>query len=242
MAFRFKWVPFAATVLLVALGVSLGQWQDRRAAEKSAAEARLQAGQAGAPLLLGAAAVPAAEAAKLEYRRVRVTGQFVAGWPLYLDNRPSAKGVGFHLLMPFRIDGSDQHVLVARGWLPRNMAVREQLPPYATPSGTVTLEGVARLHPGRVMQLGTAPPLKPGAIVQNAGVAEVAAASGLRMQPFIIEQTAPAGAQDSGLSHDWPAPASGVDKHRGYAFQWYALAAMAALFFVVTGFRRGKQN
>jgi hypothetical protein len=33
MAFRFKWVPFAATVLLVALGVSLGQWQERRAAE-----------------------------------------------------------------------------------------------------------------------------------------------------------------------------------------------------------------
>eukprot|EP01032_Pedospumella_encystans_P022491 gene22491-25485_t len=56
-----------------------------------------------------------------------------------------------------------------------------------------------------------------------AGVAEVAAASGLRMQPFIIEQTAPAGAGDSGLSHDWPAPATGVDKHRGYAFQWYAL-------------------
>lgn len=239
MAFRFKWVPFAATVLLVALGVSLGQWQDRRAAEKSAAEARLQAGLAGEPLVLGAATVPAAEA---EFRRVRVTGEFVADWPLYLDNRPSARGVGFYLLMPFHIAGTDRHVLVARGWLPRNMAVREQLPPYGTPSGTVTLEGVARLNPGHVMQLGTAPPLKPGAIVQNASVDGVAAAAGLRLQPFIIEQSAPAGAQDSGLSHDWPAPASGVDKHRGYAFQWYALAAMAALFFVVTGFRRGKQN
>jgi cytochrome oxidase assembly protein ShyY1 len=90
------------------------------------------------------------------------------------------------------------------------------------------------------MQLGATPALKPGAIVQNAGVAEVAGASGLAMQPFIIEQTAPAGAEDSGLVHDWPAPDLGVDKHRGYAFQWYALAVMAVLFFVVTGYRRGK--
>jgi surfeit locus 1 family protein len=27
--------------------------------------------------------------------------------------------------------------------------------------------------------------------------------------------------------------------HRGYAFQWYALALMALLFFIVTGFRNG---
>lgn len=239
MAFRFKWVPFAATVLLVALGVSLGQWQDRRAAEKTATEARLQAGGAAAPLLLGAAAVPAAEA---EFRRVRVTGEFVAGWPLYLENRPYKNGTGFYLLMPFRIAGSEQHVLVARGWLPRNMAQREQIAPYGTPPGTVTLEGVVRRNPGHVYQLGSAPALKPHAIVQNAGVEEVAAASGLRMQPFIIEQTAPAGAGDTGLVQDWPAPATGVDKHRGYAFQWYALAVMAALFFVVTGFRRGNNR
>jgi len=32
-----------------------------------------------------------------------------------------------------------------------------------------------------------------------------------------------------------------VEKHRGYAFQWYALAAMAFIFFVVTGIRRGKK-
>ena len=237
MAFRFKWIPFMVTLLLVALGVSLAQWQTRRAADKTALEMRLNAGNAAAPLALGAAPVAAAEA---EFRRVRVSGQFVAGWPLYLDNRPYQGRAGFYLLMPFRIAGSDQHVLVARGWLPRNMAVREQLPPYGTPAGTVTLEGVARQGPGHVLQLGAMPALKPQAIVQNASVAEVAAASGLTMQPFIFEQTAPAGAEDSGLVHDWPAPDLGVDKHRGYAFQWYALAVMAVLFFVVTGYRRGK--
>lgn len=235
--FRFKLVPFIATVLLVALGISLGQWQDRRAEYKMAQELRLQAGRTGAPLAIGAQPL---SASLVEFRRVRMTGEFVPDWPIYLDNRPYQGRAGFYLLMPFKIAGTDMHVLVARGWLPRNTKDRNQLPGYRTPSGTVTVEGGARLGPGQVMQLGTPPALQRHAIVQNATVQEVASASGLRMQPFIVEQTVPAGPEDQGVVHDWPAPSTGVDKHKGYAFQWYGLALMALLFFVVTGFRRGK--
>lgn len=236
-AFRFKLVPFIATVLVVILGVSLGQWQDRRAAYKMAQELRYQAGSTGAPLEVGAQPI---SASLVEFRRVRMRGQFVADWPIYLDNRPYQGRAGFYLLMPFKIAGSDMAVLVARGWLPRDLADRSKLPDYGTPSGMVTVEGVARLGPGQVMQLGTPPPLQRQAIVQNATVQEMASASGLRMQPFIVEQSMPAGLDDTGIVHEWPAPSLGVDKHKGYAFQWYGLALMAVIFFVVTGFRRGK--
>jgi cytochrome oxidase assembly protein ShyY1 len=236
-AFRFKLIPLIATVLVVILGVSLGQWQDRRAAYKMAQELRYQAGSTGAPLEIGAQPISASLA---EFRRVRMRGQFVTDWPIYLDNRPYQGRAGFYLLMPFKIAGTDMHVLVARGWLPRDASDRNKLPVYGTPAGTVTVEGVARLGPGQVMQLGTPPPLQRQAIVQNATVQEMASASGLRMQPFIVEQTMPAGPDDTGIVHDWPAPSLGVDKHRGYAFQWYGLALMAVIFFVVTGFRRGK--
>lgn len=235
IGFRFSWIAFVATLLLVALGVSLGQWQDRRAAEKTERAAKLAAGNAAAPLALGPR--PLAPQA-VEFRRVAVRGRFVPGWALYLDNRPYQGRAGFYLMMPFQIDGSDMHVLVARGWLPRNMAERERLPAYATPQGTVTIEGVARLSAGHVMQLGTAAPLRPNAIVQNLAPGELAEASGLRLQPFVLEQTGAAAPGDP-LVRDWPAPALGVEKHRGYAFQWYALALMALLFFVLTGFRRG---
>ena len=238
--FRFKLIPFLATVTVVALGIALGNWQLRRAAEKTALEDRLAAGNAAAPLVLGAAPL---DPAQVEFRRVSVSGEFVRDWPLYLDNRPYQNRVGFYLLMPFKIAGTGMHVLVERGWLPRNAAQRDQLPPYATPTGTVTLQGIARVNAGHVMQLGTAPALQARAIVQNADPAQVAAASGLALQPFVIEQTAPArpGGDDSAMVRDWPAPSLGVDKHRGYAFQWYALAGTALTFFVVNGFRRGKQ-
>lgn len=241
MAFRFKLIPFVATVLVVALGIQLGHWQTRRAEQKIAVQAQLAQGAEAVPVTLDGAPLAADAVA---WRRVTVRGEFVRHWPVYLDNRPYQGRAGFYLLMPFKISDSNMHVLVARGWLPRDPAVRERLPAYATPEGTVTLQGVARLNAGHVMQLGTAAPLTPNAIVQNADPLQLAKDSGLTMQPFVLEQTAPAqpAGEDAQIVRDWPAPALGVEKHQGYAFQWYALSAMAVIFFVANGFRRGKTN
>jgi surfeit locus 1 family protein len=110
----------------------------------------------------------------------------------------------------------------------------------------VTIEGRVKASAGHVMELGTPAPLTPGAIVQNVEVAQFAQASGLRLQPFFVEQLAApeSGTRepDDALVRDWPAPSLDIDKHRGYAFQWYALAAMAGLFFVITGFRSGTKQ
>jgi surfeit locus 1 family protein len=235
LAFRFRVIPFVATVALVVLGIVLGNWQTRRAEEKLGIAAKL-AERAGAPaVVLGGRPM-----ADIEYRRVRVTGEWVANWPLFLDNRPLNGKAGFILAMPFKIAGSKEHVLVLRGWLPRDAREYGKLPNFATPGGTVSIEGVATLSAGHVMQLGGAAPIKPGALVPNLSTGDVAQASGLTMQPFFVQQTG--AGQGEGLVREWPAPDVGVDKHRGYAFQWYALAAMAALFFVITGFRSGRKQ
>jgi surfeit locus 1 family protein len=250
LAFRFRTIPFVATVLLVALGIALGNWQTRRAEEKLAMAARMAERLAADPVVLGSAGMlveedrlgTSANPAKLaDYQRVLVMGQWVRQWPLFLDNRPQAGKAGFYLAMPFKIAGSDMYVLVLRGWLPHDARDYTRLPDFETPAGTVTIEGAAMASAGKVMQLGTPGALKPGAIVQNLTVEQVALASGLRLQPFFLQQTGPA-QPGEGLVRDWPAPAAGVDKHRGYAFQWYALAAMAALFFVMTGFRSGRKQ
>ncbi len=235
--FRFRTIPFVATVLLVALGIALGNWQERRAAQKTALQARLDQRGAQAPLVLGPAPAPLES---IEYRRVTVNGAFVAGWPVFLDNRPQQGRAGFYLVMPFKIAGSDTSVLVARGWLPRE-AEHDRLPRYDTPAGPTTIEGIVTASPGHVMQLGTPAPLKPNAIVQNVDVAGFARDSGLKLLPFFVEQTGPR-RPGEGLVRDWPAPSTGIDRHKGYALQWYALAAMAFLFFVLTGFRSGTKH
>ncbi|MGO4479175.1 SURF1 family protein [Massilia sp. 2TAF26] len=238
LRFHFRTVPFLATLVLVVLGIVLGNWQTRRAAEKTVLQTRLEQGMAAPPLRLDGGAV---DPATLEFHRVIVTGEFVPNWPVFLDNRPQDGRSGFVLLMPFKIAGSSKSVLVARGWLPRNTAEHDKLPPYTTPAGQVTLEGRAVRQLARVMQLGTAAPLAPNAIVQNTDPADVARASGLDLLPVVVEQTGP-GTPGDGLTRNWPMPSLDIDRHKGYAVQWYALAAMAFLFFVITGFRRGTKQ
>ena len=238
--FQFRLIPFIAALIVALLGIALGNWQQGRAAQKLAVQEKLATLATEVPLPLGAALTPASG---LEYRRVSVTGEFVAAWPLFLANRPMAGRPGYYLVMPFKIAGSNTHVLVMRGWLPR-AAEYGKLPAFGTPAGATTIDGIVVASAGHVMDLGDAAPLAPGAIVQNIDLTQAAKASGLVLQPFFVQQTGPdePGEVDDMLLRVWPSPSSGIDKHRGYAFQWYALAAMAILFFVITGFRSGSRQ
>jgi len=233
MPFRFRWIPFMAALLVMVVGILLGNWQTRRAAEKIAIENAIVERSVQAALNLNK---PFSQN-DIEYRRISAEGSFVANWPIYLDNRPYQGKAGFTLLMPLRLSNSDSVVLVARGWFPRDAAERTKLPVITVPAAPVRIEGIARRSAGHVLQLGQATTLQPGAIVQNLEPAEFARVSKLPLQNFIIEQSSDTG---DGLVRDWPRPSGGVDKHRGYAFQWYALAATALVFFLVTGFRRAR--
>lgn len=238
-AFRFRPIAFAAALVVAIIGILLGNWQQGRAAYKTELQARQQALAALAPL----DTIPAdATGPELEFRSVRLHGEFVPAWPVFLANRPMGTQSGFYLAMPFKIAGSDTHVLVLRGWLPRPAGAEYgTLPAFATPAGPLMLKGRVVLTAGKVMDLGEGPPLAPGALVQNLTPEALALASGLKMLPFLVQQTQAAGRRDA-LARDWPVPEAGIDKHRGYAFQWYALAALALLFYVITGFRRGSRT
>ena len=232
MSFTFRFIPFLAAIVVALIALSLGNWQSRRAEEKQrlASEQTLQA--ALPPLdmqLLNEGKAPA------YFRSVQMTGSFIAQWPIYLDNRPYQGKAGFYLLMPFKLKDSEKTLLVMRGWLPRDAQNRVQLPIIPTPEGELQLEGKVRESVGHVMQLGSEPVLQSGVIRQNFEVTELSKASGLKLENFIIEQTSDA---KDGLIRDWPQPSLGIEKHRGYAFQWYGLAVTALLFFIATGIKR----
>ena len=234
ISFRFRLIPFIASLLLVSLGIALAQWQTHRAEEKEGIALQM-AERLHLPAQLLSAKLGATDLQA--FRKLKLQGQFVPAWPLYLDNRPLQGKAGLYVLMPFKLAGSGKYVLVARGWQQRDMRDRLHVSTTPAPAGEVELEGIIRDKLDRVMQLGQAEALKPGSLLQNLDVDLLAKQTGWDFYPFVLEQTSPLA---DGLSRDWPLPSAGADKHRGYAFQWYALALMAFLFFVVTGFRRGK--
>ncbi|MBG7620767.1 SURF1 family protein [Herbaspirillum sp. AP02] len=234
--FRFRLIPFCATLVVAAAGIALGQWQSQRAAEKAALQQRMQARASETPLL----ALPADPVANdMEFRHIKLRGEFIRQWTLYLENRPYNGAVGFHVLTLFKPEGSPQAVVVARGWAPRDAADRTRVPQVAPPVGVTEVEGVLRHDAGHVLQLGQADAPRPQAILQNLDIPALAQASGMALSSLVIEQGGQGG---DTLVRDWPAPSLGIDRHRGYAVQWYALAAMAILFFIVTGYKRGRHD
>jgi len=235
MHFRLRWVPLMATVVVGVIGISLGNWQMRRAEEKRLLQQEMMDRAGFDPLR--ASAVKPGELPDA-FRRVTAEGQFVGTWAVYLDNRPLRGQSGFYLLMPLKLVDSPQSVLVLRGWFPRDARDPTRLPEIPIPSSPVSIEGRVRHAAGKLMQLGEPGALRPGAIVQNAEVADFNRASELPLHTFIIEQTNDTG---DGLVRDWPLPSTGIETHYGYAFQWYALSAAALIFFLVTGFRRASK-
>jgi surfeit locus 1 family protein len=211
-----------------ALFVALGNWQSRRAEEKLAAQARLDALAAAAPVPL-----PATPIAPSGYagRRVTVRGVYEPKHAVLIDNRIHRGAAGYHVVMPLRIDGGGTYVLVNRGWVAAGPR-RDVLPGFVTPPGTQSIEGVVVVPTGRIYEL--APDTTRGPVRQNLVVERIAAESGLPLQPLVVLQTSDAG---DGLVRAWERTDSGVNTHRAYALQWYALALLTLIVYVVLGFR-----
>jgi surfeit locus 1 family protein len=135
---------------------------------------------------------------------------------------------GFFVITPLQLGDGDA-VLVLRGWLPRHAQSREQMAPMDTPAGTARVEGRIALALPRLYEFDAA---ASGPIRQNLDLAAYARETGLALRPLVVVQLDEPAAPADGLLRQWPAPASDVPKHHGYAVQWFALSALVTLLYV----------
>lgn len=230
---RSRLWPALAAVVGIAVTLALGDWQLGRAAEKRALKARLEAQAAQPPIHISAARL---DAAHVEHRRVVARGVFDPRYAVYIDNRVHRGVPGYHVVMPLRIEGSDRHVLVNRGWIARRLE-RTELPEVRTPPDRVSVAGVAILPSQRTLELSGK--VVEGRIWQNLTIERYRTAVPIDIQPFVIRQDS---ALEDGLVREWVAADFGIDKHYGYAFQWFALAATIFVFYALTQLRRKRTS
>ena len=228
LGLRF-WLITLAAVVAMAATASLGRWQLSRAAQKQALAAAIAEQGRLAPLqaadLLESSGPPPL------HRRVLLRGRWQPEATVFLDNRQMQGRVGFFVFTPLRLAGGDAAVLVQRGWAPRDFQDRARLPDVATPQGEVVVEGRIAGPPARLYEF--APPGEgegSSRIRQNLDLAAYGAETGLPLLPLTAVQTDAAGGD--GLRRDWTPIDSGVDKHYGYAFQWFGLCGLVAILYV----------
>ena len=218
-----------ATLVGVAATANLGAWQLRRAAQKIALETALDA-RAVLPAIGTADLVATGALAEPQrYRLVRLRGRWVAGQTVFLDNRQMESRVGFYVVTPLRLDGRSDAVLVQRGWVPRDLLDRALLPAVPTPDGEVEVTGLIAPPPSRLYEFASA---ATGAIRQNLDLPSFAVESGLTLVPLSVQQRDSTATRGDGLLRRWSRPALDVQKHYGYAFQWFALCALMTGLYV----------
>lgn len=222
-------VVFVAALAAALLTARLGVWQLSRASQKEALQAALDSRGSAPPLVQAQLAVEPMMAGEQHFRRITLRGRWAGDHTVFLDNRPMAGRAGFYVLTPLLLgDGADA-VMVQRGWVPRDAADRTRVPVVVSPGGEVTVEGRIAPPPSRLYALGAE---TGGTIRQNLDLDGFSRETGLRLRPLSVQMTDVAGAPPDGLLREWPAPAFGVHKHYGYAFQWFALAALITGLYV----------
>ncbi|MDP9043708.1 MAG: SURF1 family protein [Pseudomonadota bacterium] len=222
-------IAIATGLGILATG-NLGAWQLRRAAQKMALQAEIDA-RARMPAVGTAELASAPAAVDLQrYRPTRLRGRWAPAHNVFLENRQTTAGrVGFYLLTPFLLEGRADAVVVQRGWVPRDLRDRTLLPPVATASGTVEIEGRIAPPPARLYEFASS---TGGTIRQNLDLDRYAAETGLPLLPLSIQQSDSAATRGDGLVRDWPRPAVDVQRNHGYAFQWFAMAVLMAGLYV----------
>ena len=116
--------------------------------------------------------------------------------------------------------------MIQRGWVARNFLDRTKVNPVMTPAGTVELLGRIAPPPAKLYELGLT---EKTVLRQNIDLAAFSAEAGLPLLSVSVQQL---GAASEGLLREWPQVASGVEKHYGYAFQWFALGALISILYV----------
>jgi surfeit locus 1 family protein len=234
--FQIRLIPTLAMLLGLAMFIYLGLWQagkgDRLAWELAQ---RAQRSQLGPAVVTG----ELLDAQAAQDAAFTVVGTYEAQHQIFLDNRQENDQPGVHVITPLKIDGSETRILVNRGWVGWTQG-RAVLPVVATPVGRVQVTGLANVPSTKKFFLMPDHPEAQAKLWSRVDLPRFEQLIGHRLQPVVLQQTG-GDAPDTLVRH-WAPPEDRVGMHRGYAFQWFGMAAALLLFYLFASFRKSESS
>jgi surfeit locus 1 family protein len=245
--FSRRWL--LATILVLAgmaLCVRLGIWQLDRLDKRRAFNARVLA-QIDQPTLSLSGETLNEDLYNLEYRPVKVSGTYDFSQEIALINQSYGNEWGVHLVTPLVITGTDQAILVDRGWIPHQDYESGNWSKFDEP-GLVEVEGVLR-RPQTKAEIGgrTDPTPAPGAAPRPAwnfvNIEQIGKQVSHPLLGAYVQQ-APDPAWTGLPYRTKPEIEITEGPHMSYAIQWFTFAALLGLgypFFIRRQESRTKQ-
>lgn len=230
-----RWIGLTLfAIAAVAICVRLGVWQLDRLDGRRESNERYAAGLEAPPEPLESLL---AEGGALAYRRAVATGRFDPEREVILYGRSLDGRSGNHVLTPLVLDDG-RAIIVDRGWVPFEMD-EPPVRPASPPGGSVDVTG-----PLFADQPGGAGDDDGGdrvTVVRSVDIGAIGDDLPYELVPWFLQMQTRL--PEAG---ELPVPASPPDlssgPHLGYAFQWFAFAAIAGIGYVILVVRQARED
>ena len=232
MSLRFI-LPSILITATFAFLVSLGFWQLERADDKRSIEASIKQANTGSVELIKKEEGLQSK----EYYEVRLQGKYLSDKQFIYDNQIVDQVSGYYVLTPYDLEGQSKSILINRGFIPWN-GRRDKLADIVIGQETREIK-VQISKPIKRMEL---KPSEVGiqfpALIQSIDLQDMADRAKVDFSSVIGLLDASA---SNGFIRKWEPYTGSIEKHIGYAVQWFLMALVLAIIGIRIAIKQRKK-
>ncbi len=232
MSLRFI-LPSILITATFAFLVSLGFWQLDRADEKRGIEASIKQANTGSVELIKKEEGLQSK----EYYEVRLQGKYLSDKQFIYDNQIVDQVSGYYVLTPYALEGQSKAILINRGFIPWN-GRRDKLADIVIGQETREIK-VQISKPIKRMEL---KPSEVGiqfpVLIQSIDLQDMADRAKVDFSSVIGLLDA---SDSNGFIRKWEPYTGSIEKHIGYAIQWFLMALVLAIIGIRIAIKQRKK-
>ena len=232
MSLRFL-LPSILITATFAFLVSLGFWQLERADEKRGIEASIKLANTGSVELIKDEEV----LENKEYYEVRLQGKYLSDKQFIYDNQIVDQVSGYYVLTPFALEGQSKAILINRGFIPWN-GRRDKLADIVIGQETreikVQISKSIKRMELKPSEVGIQFPV----LIQSIDLQDMADRAKVDFSSVIGLLDASA---SNGFIRKWEPYTGSIEKHIGYAIQWFLMALVLAIIGIRIAIKQRKK-
>ena len=226
-------IPAFLIIATIAFLVSLGLWQLDRADQKRTIEAAIVNAKTGPVELIA----NGRELLDKEYYDVRLQGNYLSDKQFIYDNQIVDQVSGYYVLTPFILTDQLGVILVNRGFIPWN-GQRERLADIAVDSVSREIK-VQVSSPIKRMELKATDVSRQFPVLIQAIDFDVLEEVSKLKFVKVVGLLDPS--SSDGYVRKWEPYTGSIEKHIGYAIQWFLMALVLAIIGLRIGLKRRKK-
>jgi len=232
MSLRFI-LPSILITATFAFLVSLGFWQLERADDKRSIEASIKQANTGSVELIRKEEGLQSK----EYYEARLQGKYLSDKQFIYDNQIVDQVSGYYVLTPYALEGQSKSILINRGFIPWN-GRRDKLADIVIGQETREIK-VQISKPIKRMEL---KPSEVGiqfpVLIQSIDLQDMADRAKVDFSSVIGLLDASA---SNGFIRKWEPYTGSIEKHIGYAVQWFLMALVLAIIGIRIAIKQRKK-